>query len=30
MPTITLPDGKTKSFDKPVTGLLGWPRRPLA
>src|SRR4051812_43682290 len=21
MPTITLPDGKTKSFDKPVTGL---------
>ena len=21
MPTITLPDGKTKSFDKPVSGL---------
>src|ERR1041384_4804749 len=21
MPTITLPDGKTKSFDRPVTGL---------
>src|SRR3954447_14497563 len=21
MPTVTLPDGKTKSFDKPVTGL---------